>query len=326
MRSTQDETLATLAEEIALYRSMATPSPGSLIRLEDGVVHKVIGISIEPVPRGLDTPWFKLSGCVQPTTLAPSKGGSRWEPAERGAVPATLLEGADLMVRVLNLKRRPERLEAITAVLGPHAELRWAPMAAFDGEDLDWTSIVTQGHVTRSAAEEGARGCATVCTSTGCFSPHLTLGAVGCALSHRAAWQELVASDRAWALVLEDDVDAVSHDLVDCLVELLRRGKLPSTCKLCYLGSHEHSRAVRSGYGRLIVREMDVWEQSTGLFGYLVSRRGAAQLLGPRLFPLSEQLDVAVSELQWSPGERYCVAFDAPLVTSPRSESGATDV
>ena len=89
MRSTQDESLATLAEEIALYRSMATPSPGSLIRLEDGVVHKVIGISIEPVPRGLDTPWFKLSGCVQPTTLAPSKGGSRWEPAERGAVPAT---------------------------------------------------------------------------------------------------------------------------------------------------------------------------------------------------------------------------------------------
>ena len=46
----------------------------------------------------------------------------------------------------------------------------------------------------------------TICRKTGSFSPHLTLSAVGCALSHRKAWERLAASKKhEWALILEDD-------------------------------------------------------------------------------------------------------------------------
>ena len=52
----------------------------------------------------------------------------------------------------------------------------------------------------------------TICRASGSFSPHLTLGAVGCALAHRAAWERLAAStSHDWALIAEDDLHAVAQ-------------------------------------------------------------------------------------------------------------------
>ena len=53
----------------------------------------------------------------------------------------------------------------------------------------------------------------TICRKTGSFSPHLTLAAVGCGLSHRKAWQALVDDGRDYALIMEDDLSAAVAEL-----------------------------------------------------------------------------------------------------------------
>ncbi|MBU6375921.1 MAG: glycosyltransferase family 25 protein, partial [Bdellovibrionales bacterium] len=37
-------------------------------------------------------------------------------------------------------------------------------------------------------------------------SPHFTLGELGCVLSHRRCYEEILKSDKPWGLIFEDDV------------------------------------------------------------------------------------------------------------------------
>jgi GR25 family glycosyltransferase involved in LPS biosynthesis len=94
-----------------------------------------------------------------------------------------------MSVRVINLTRRTDRLVAITQVLQSHA-LQWRRQDAVNGAELEWTDLVNRGIVTHEAAERAQLNFPTICRSTGNFSPHLTLEAVACAMSHRALWQE----------------------------------------------------------------------------------------------------------------------------------------
>ena len=81
----------------------------------------------------------------------------------------------------------------------------------------------------------------TICRKTGSFSPHLTLAAAGCALSHRKAWETLLADPKAeHALIMEDDLSAIAPNLKDKLQQLLQSA-LPRTWQLCFLGFHESS-------------------------------------------------------------------------------------
>ena len=59
-------------------------------------------------------------------------------------------------------------------------------------------------------------------------------------------------------------------------------------------------------------------ETVSGLFGYVISRTAAGRL-SSSVFPLSEQIDVALNRLPWGLGKRFVVAFDAPLVMAPPS-------
>ena len=64
---------------------------------------------------------------------------------------------------------------------------------------------------------------------------------------------------------------------------------------------------------------------STGLFGYLLHRRALPLLLdGDAVFPLREQLDVALStRLEWGHGARWEAV--PPLLAAPRSEDEGHD-
>lgn len=108
-------------------------------------------------------------------------------------VPATLLDDIGLEVRVINLKRRPDRLASIEQRLQPHM-LPWHLHTAEDGVSLNWTDLVAAGVVTKQAADEAQLEEATICRRTGECKSHLTLGAVGCAMSHRALWQVLASA------------------------------------------------------------------------------------------------------------------------------------
>jgi hypothetical protein len=68
-------------------------------------------------------------------------------------------------------------------------------------------------------------------------------------------------------------------------------------------------------------------ESLTGLFGYLLRKAGARQLLGASgaVFPLHHQVDVALSRRAWPPGSRFAVPAARPLLGAPRSEEAACD-
>jgi hypothetical protein len=131
-------------------------------------------------------------------------------------------------------------------------------------------------------------------------------------------------------LVLEDDVDAVTPDLRTTLTDLLLRNILPTHWQVCYLGSHEHNRIVKLGGTRPRVNAVPSHVPVTGGFAYLINRKGARTLEG--LFPLTEQWDVAASNIEWGHMTRFAVgpemrsaSITDPLFTAPRSEEGRCD-
>lgn len=302
------------------------PVQGDLVRLGDDRVHEVEYVEVQDVGLRGETPQFYLSGRLGPTTLNPTVGGSRWEPVAR-IIPASLLDDVGLCVRVINLKRRADRLAAASQLLSAH-QLEWKAHLAVDSTGLTWEAIVRDGVASEQAVKDARLEYPTVCRRIGTFSPHLTLGAVACAMSHRALWQELVDSagrPSQCMLVLEDDVDAISLDLRAALTDLLRQSVLPTHWQVCYLGSHEHSRVVKRSGERPRVHQVERGTTMTGGFAYLLNRKGAEHLLSSRLFPLTSQWDVGAGEIEWGEMTRFSVSLDAPLLTSPRSEEGRGD-
>ena len=211
----------------------------------------------------------------------------------------------------------------------------WARMDAVDGRTLDWNTLGRSGPgefdglVHPEAVREGKwaqqKAMPTICKRTGSFSPHLTLGAVGVALSQRKCWQRLLASSSTdYALILEDDISSIAPDFNRKLQRLLRM--LPSTWCICFLGFHESSgKLLRAEHDPRII-EVPNGAVLTGLYGYVVHKRGAQALLKPgALFPLRHQVDVAVSQLPWPRGSRFAADPSAVLLTSPKSEEGACD-
>ena len=158
------------------------------------------------------------------------------------------------LVLAINLKRRQDRLASLLQLPWGLAVDR---LEAVDGRALDWAKLVSDGSVHEDGRREGRWAeeaeCPTICRCgggvaapsqkavavhrvraphapfadhflhswrrrSGSFSPHLTLAAVGCALSHRTAWQRLARQvTHDWALILEDDVSSVAADFSDQL-------------------------------------------------------------------------------------------------------------
>lgn len=177
---------------------------------------------------------------------------------------------------------------------------------AVDGARLSWDRLVQDGlvapHAAHIAQEAEALQMPTLSSDATFFSPHLTKGAVGCALSHRQAWQAVMRGFD-WAVILEDDVQEVSPCFAAELESLFHR--LPTDWDLVYLGHHSYDFLVPKAQGGRVVQErppggVNFAEAAespggdiTGLYGYLVSRAGAAKL-EQIAFPLEEQVDVSL--------------------------------
>ena len=127
-----------------------------------------------------------------------------------------------------------------------------------------------------------------------------------------------------YALILEDDISSIAADFNAKLKLIVRT--LPSTWCVCFLGFHESSGKLLHPAKPPAVMPVPNGACLTGLYGYVVSRRGAKALLAARaLFPLRHQVDVAVSQMPWPKDTRFCVDPNGVLLTSPKSEEGACD-
>jgi glycosyl transferase family 25 len=163
-------------------------------------------------------------------------------------------------VYVINLDRRPDRLACISEDLG-RLGLSFTRIAAVDGGRLDlsgalrpWLSYLYEGLAAPKA------------------------GSVGCFLSHRKAWSDLLASGAEQGLILEDDAvprewdgRLLNSDLRSCGLDMLRLGGNKP------IDINSRKPLVADGHFALGLKFSR--QASPGACAYLLTREGARKCL-----------------------------------------------
>lgn len=171
-------------------------------------------------------------------------------------------------VVVINLDRDTDKWRTVRAEMERVGVRRYERLSATDGGSL---------------TEEDKEGLATPACRR-----HCTDSMIGCADSHRRAWQACVDGGLPSLLVLEDDVvfdDGVAESARSAV------GELPDDWSVLCLGCftcHEGVVSRSEPYSEHLVRPRMV----AGTHAYAVSRRGARQLL--RAIPRAE------THIDWS--------------------------
>jgi GR25 family glycosyltransferase involved in LPS biosynthesis len=173
----------------------------------------------------------------------------------------------ELTLRVINLDRRADRLEAfrrhVVEVAGPDLASRIERFAAIDGRTLSLTPDIQ--HTFRSNNFTYRRSY------------------IGCALSHLALWGQLARGEAPAFLVLEDDVTlcpGFEGQLAELGGELVQHHPAFDLLLLGYFDWQPLPQDdFETGYRQARLRGFDGERYIGGLYAYIVSRRGAGKLL-----------------------------------------------
>ena len=111
----------------------------------------------------------------------------------------------------------------------------------------------------------------------------LTLGGIGCAMSHKKIWEMTVKEKHNRVLVLEDD--AIILDNFNNLEEMLNY--VPEDWDIIYLGSSQYKIKTKvNNY----VSKLDYIYTT---IGYIINYRSASRLLN--MFPIRKQIDTVMN-------------------------------
>ena len=174
----------------------------------------------------------------------------------------------------INLDRRPDRnLNVINQLKKVGLEKNTERFSAIDGKTLDVNKI-DQTIITEDGVSFAKKG--------DILYTHLTLGAIGCAMSHRAIYQKIINDDINSCLILEDDITI--DDKFNEKIKYIENQILNSEYDLYFLGYHPTSHCDLN---------QERFNKVYGLFGYIVTKKGAKKLLD--LFPITYQIDTEIS-------------------------------
>jgi GR25 family glycosyltransferase involved in LPS biosynthesis len=109
---------------------------------------------------------------------------------------------------------------------------------------------------------------------------YLTIGALGCALSHKEIWEKTIRGDYEKIMILEDDVTIV-ESFEEKLYEIKNKN-----LDICYLGYHLFKGGRFSPGSQEIIENP---KNVSGTFGYIINKKAAAELL--KIFPITYQID-----------------------------------
>jgi GR25 family glycosyltransferase involved in LPS biosynthesis len=137
----------------------------------------------------------------------------------------------------------------------------------------------------------------------------LTPGGIGCALSHRKTYQYIIHNKINKCLILEDDCK-INVDINKILDQI--ENKIPNNFDMLFLGYHV----------AYINKDIDDYyfipDKVYGLFGYIVSLKGAKKLL--EMFPLDLQIDTEIS-IHMNKFNAYCLKPEYHLIFSDPSST-----
>jgi len=274
------------------------------------------------------------------------------------SVDAELRELGEWCAYVINLDRRPDRLEQMKQLLSttnPRLLQRLERIEAVDGQKLSFDDEAVQRIVDARTLERAKRakelGIYSVVHDEDNllvhFDDHFTEGAIACAMSHHEALMRVASHPTAeWGLILEDDNSVVVPEVDRAIARLLRQ--LPPDWDALYLGYHhddgkphpdglrlasaaapvqDHRLASAEAAAAASVVEVpvqEVYKHCWGLFAWMVKKEAAQQLV-EHLFPISTQVDGAISGWlvrERGPGRVFCVPPEQLLFYSSCSEEG----
>lgn len=181
----------------------------------------------------------------------------------------------------INLDRRPDRRKNVEKLI-KYFELEdiTERIPAVDGSKLDLDNI-PKNIITPA-------GIADAKDKNKMVYVLLTPGAIGCAMSHKDGYQKIIDNNLESALILEDDI-RIDKDFHKKLHYLMNKAE-ELDYDVMFLGYHPSSiKYIREQVNDVFVRSSRVY----GLFGYVVSRKGAEKLL--KLFPINKQIDTEIS-------------------------------
>ena len=140
---------------------------------------------------------------------------------------------------------------------------------------------------------------------------YLTKGAIGCALSHRKAYEKIINDNIDAALILEDDITIDS--LFNKKLQTLREN-IPEDYDILFIGYHNTSlKHFNPQINEYYLKPKKLY----GLFGYIVTNEGARKLLD--IFPITYQIDTEIPK-HFDKINAYAVTPNKRLIYSDQSQ------
>jgi glycosyl transferase family 25 len=203
----------------------------------------------------------------------------------------------------INLDRRPDRNQNVIDQLKKlNLDSMSERFSAIDGKKLNLDEIDSK-IITKQGIEDAKK--------SDVLYTHLTPGAIGCAMSHQAIYQKIVNENIVKCLILEDDITFV--DDFNKKIEELEK-KITNDYDLFFLGYHGVSQ-----YDIINITPNNIHKFITiyGLFGYIVTKKGAQKLLD--LYPITLQIDSEITNNSENI-DIYGVDRDSRLILSDPSQ------
>ena len=161
---------------------------------------------------------------------------------------------------VLNLNRATDRLAHMEAMLN-RLNLQYERIAAVDGEEL------SSANITRLSSPR---------VFYWLFGRSMSRGELGCALSHRVAYQRILDEELDWALILEDDVE-LSSQIGRWLASVIHNTNNFDVTQLYFSENRFHPvKCIAKSDG---IRIVSFTGPHASAVAYVVRRRGAQKLL-----------------------------------------------
>ena len=143
-------------------------------------------------------------------------------------------------------------------------------------------------------------------------------GALGCFLSHTAAWEFIIRAELEWAIILEDDAQVINFP---ALVDI----SIPESADLIFCqdriqpisfdGSVENPQYISIDHGVERLVKKNGRQRDIGADGYILTRRGAKKLIS------AIQTDKFYGHIDWRL-LRYCISEDDCIRLAGDSEIG----
>ena len=187
----------------------------------------------------------------------------------------------DYKIKVINLKRRADRLEKITKLLDGES-LQYDIYEAVDGKSLTYTPEIDKLFKNNDF--------------------HSRRGFIGCALSHYYLWKELVNSNDPYYIIIEDDAKFCSN-FKNKLEKI--KDKLPSNdiIFLGYLKSKEDTEKYKSKYNTesddMLIDKLSTSLYIGGTHCYSITKEGASGLIDfIEMYGIRHGIDYLITKVQ----------------------------